>query len=657
MSGKIIIIVPLLITLAFVWLTIINPSVIDEYVEALFVDYRFKIRNLISPPPIPADVQLVLIDEPSIKEYGGWQWDRKLQAELVEKVFRYGPKAVALDIFYSDPKDPEYDRALADVFSRYKDRLVVALTFGVKEGKKFEGEIEDVLYDNAIRKIENQSFLNAYEAYKVFLPEEGPLTGPATYGHVVSPPDRDGKLRKESLYIKYGDEYFPSLALQAARIYKGLPLDSIKIIGGAGVELDGLFIPTDKFGRVDVNYIGKQGSITSIHASDVLSGRLPEGAFRDKVVFIGTSAIATFDTKITPFSAIMPGVEKNATVVSNIIKRNFITPAPDYVNVLVVIVVGILGLLMSIKQSAVRSFNWYVILTLSVMAANQFLFSFHGVRVNYIYPIYTLMTEGTFIISYRYFIEEKSARHVRKIFSSYVTERVVNELMKNPDMARLGGERRDITVLFSDIRGFTTFSEKHSPEEVVHMLNEYLAEMTDVIFRWEGTLDKFVGDEILAFWGAPMRQDNHAELALRCALNMSQELDDLQRKWQAEGKPVLNAGIGINSGEVIVGNIGAEGKKMDYTVIGDHVNLGARVEGLTKKYNTRILITEFTKNRIKDLVTSGAISHLSVKGLERVIVKGKEQPISIYEVKSLDHGSESTITEPEKDKIVRHREK
>ncbi len=178
------------------------------------------------------------------------------------------------------------------------------------------------------------------------------------------------------------------------------------------------------------------------------------------------------------------------------------------------------------------------------------------------------------------------------MFSSYVTERIVNELIKNPDMAKLGGERREITLLFSDVRGFTSFSEKHTPEEVVSILNEYLGAMTGIVFKWEGTLDKFIGDAILAFWGAPMHQENHAELAVKCALEMVSTLRQLQQKWPSEGKPALDCGIGINTGEVIVGNIGAEGKKMDYTIIGDHVNLGSRIESLTRKYNVHILMTD-----------------------------------------------------------------
>lgn len=654
--GKATIFSPLLITLIFAVLTVFNPLVIDEYLETLFVDYRFKIRNLISPPQIPNDILIVAIDEKSLSEYGRWPWNRRLQAELIEKVFSGGPKIVAVDIFYPEPESPESDRALADVFNKYKDRLIVALGFEGEEGKKFEGELDDVLYDHTTLKIENLKYLKSAEVYRTLLPKE-PLASSAKFGHVYAMADMDGKLRWENLYIKYGDEYFPSLALQTARIVLGLAPDSVSIAGGYGVYLGELLIPTDRFGRLHINYIGKERSIIYKSAADVLSGRIPNRVFRDKIVFIGTSAMATYDIKVTPFSANMPGVEKNATVVDNILKGNFMKKSPVYIDLLVVLLAGMFVLLMSRRQRALHLFFVYVLLTAIIVISNQLFFTYYSIRISFIYPLFTVLTSGAFIISYRYFIEEKSARNIRRIFSSYVTERVVTELIKNPDMARLGGERREITVLFTDIRGFTTFSERHSPEEVVDILNEYLGALTDIIFKWEGTLDKFVGDEILAFWGAPMRQDNHAELALRCALNMAKRLEELQQKWKSEGKPTLDSGIGINTGEVVVGNIGAEGKKMDYTVIGDHVNLGARIEALTKKYNTHILITEFTLNKIKDLLTTGSFAHVAIKGLEKVIVRGKEQPIDIYEVKPLMSGAESRIIESGKEEIIRFKEK
>ena len=625
--------ISLLITLVFAVLTVINPSIIDEHIETLLVDYRFKIRNLISAPQVPQDILTVNIDEKSLSMFGRWPWDRRLQAELIEKVFEGKPKVVAVDIFYPEPESPESDRALAEVIKKHKDRLVIALGFEVEQGKVFNGETEDVLYDDAVPVIENVRHLRPIEAYRVLLPPE-PIAGFATFGHVYPLPDRDGKHRWENLYIKYGGEYFPSLALQAARIARGIGADKVSIIGGMGVDLGGILIPTDKFGRLHINYMGREGGIIHRSAADVLSGSIPDGFFRDKIVFIGATAMATYDLKNTPFSANMPGVEKNATVAANILSGDFIKKTPDYIDLLVVLVTGFFALFIGQQQRALYLSVVYMLLTIIIVVTNQLLFTYYGLRINLIYPLLTVISEAAFIISLGYFTEEKKAKDIRRMFSSYVTERVVNELIKNPELARLGGERREVTVLFSDIMDFTKFSERHSPEEVVAMLNEYLGAMTEVIFKWDGTLDKFVGDEIVAFWGAPMNQEDHAELAVRCALNMAKRLEELRRKWRSEGKPALDAGIGISTGEVVVGNIGAEGKKMDYTVIGDHVNVAARVEELTRKHDARILITEFTLDKIRDLVTKGILyrTRISVKGLERVAVRGKEKPVSIYGV-------------------------
>ncbi|MEN2985935.1 MAG: adenylate/guanylate cyclase domain-containing protein [Thermodesulfovibrionaceae bacterium] len=199
-------------------------------------------------------------------------------------------------------------------------------------------------------------------------------------------------------------------------------------------------------------------------------------------------------------------------------------------------------------------------------------------------------------------------------------------------MAKLGGERRDVTVLFSDIRGFTALSEKIQPENVIELLNEYFAAMTEVIFKWEGTLDKFIGDAIMVFWGAPLPQPDHAERAVRCAIEMSQKLRELCKKWSYENKPTINIGIGINTGEVLVGNIGVEGKKMDYTVIGDHVNLASRLEGLNKEFNSEIIISEFTFQRIDNLIKKGAFNPVIFKELGEIRVKGREKTVRIYAV-------------------------
>ncbi|MBL7032062.1 MAG: adenylate/guanylate cyclase domain-containing protein [Nitrospira sp.] len=653
------IIAPLIITIILAVFTVKNPSFIDEHIETLLVDYRFKIRNILDAPTPPDNILIVSIDEKSLAEYGRWPWSRKLQAELIKKVFESKPKVVAVDIFYPESETPEADEALAKVMNSHRDRLVVALGFEIEEGKAFTGEVHDLLYDHTISRIRNLKYLSSIkqiEAFSVLLPPE-PIASSVNFAHVYPLPDRDGKLRWENLYIKYGDEYFPSIALQAARISKGIATDKLSIVGGEGVDLDGMMIPTDKFGRLHINYLGKEGVITHISAADVLSDKISRDVLKDRIVLIGTSAMATYDQKITPFSANMPGVEKNATVVANIINTDFIKKSPIYIDLLIVLIMGISALLIGRWENAFQSLVLYLFLGSILLLANLAVFIYLGTRINLVFPLATLLTNGTFIIAYKYLVEEKKARDIKHMFSSYVTKRVVDELVAHPEMAKLGGERREITVLFSDISGFTTFSEKHEPEEVVAMLNEYLNAMTDVIFRWEGTLDKFIGDAIVAFWGAPMAQENHAELAVRCSLHMMKKLEELQKKWISEGKAPLSMGIGMNTGEVLVGNIGAEGKKMDYTVIGDNVNIGARVESLTRKYNTDILITELTYNKIAGLVTTCKMGHISVNGVGSVVVKGKEKPIVLYEIKTLDPASESIITECSDSQVTHYKEK
>jgi adenylate cyclase len=233
-----------------------------------------------------------------------------------------------------------------------------------------------------------------------------------------------------------------------------------------------------------------------------------------------------------------------------------------------------------------------------------------------------------------------------------VSPQIVNELIKDPGKATVGGERRELTMLFSDVVGFTGFSEKHAAEAVVAQLNEYLEAMTDVVFRWNGTLDKFVGDSIVVFWNAPIEQADHVELAIKCALHMRKRLEELQIKWRAEGRTPFENGIGINTGVAVVGNIGAQGKKMDYTMIGDYVNLTARVEGLTRQFNAGIVLTEYTAVRLKALIAEsesldnrGRLGHVALQKLGAVKVKGKDQSVVVYGLKSLGRHENSTVNE------------
>ncbi|MHB8836640.1 MAG: CHASE2 domain-containing protein [Candidatus Methylomirabilia bacterium] len=646
---------PLAITLVFATLTLLRPAIIDDYIENLLVDYRFKMRNLALPRGALDQVVVVAIDERSLAARGRWPWTRTLVAELIERIHAGGPRALAVDLFFAEPESPAADDRLAAALAAGRDKTVAALVFEVRAGGSFTGEIPDVLFDQAIARVEKPGLLRPLEATGVLLPPE-PIAPASVFGHVNYLPDRNGKLRVEYLYLRYGGEYFASLSLQAARLYLGLGADKVAVDGVFGVDLGERIVPTDIHGGLYINYYGGTRSFRHISAADVLSGRVPPGALRDKLVVLGTTAVATYDTIVTPFAANVAGVEKNATVAANIITNDFLHDAPRLLDALIVLLIGPAVFLLCRRRGAASAFLGIFLFTLLLLAGNLAMFD-KGLRLNLAYPLGAVIAVGMAVISARFLGEERKAREYRRMFSSYVSERVVNELIADPTKARLGGDRREVTVLFSDIRGFTTFSERHAPEEVVAVLNEYLGAMTDIVFRWEGTLDKFIGDAVMVFWGAPLPQPDQAERALRCALHMCDGLDALNAKWASEGKDALAIGIGINSGEAVVGNIGALGKKTEYTVIGDHVNLASRLESLTKKYHARILISEHTLERVRPVLERNGFGHVAVRGLEQVAVKGKDQPVAIYEFAASATGMETTVDARPGGAVVRMDEK
>lgn len=624
----------------FLLLLIIRPQAIEETIEAFTLDVRFHIRNMFFKPEIPDNILIVAVDEKSLKEYGRWPWSRIVIARLVKKILASDPKVLLVDIFFSERESKEIDEELGNIFRSSKDKVVIATVFDVWVKKRYKKEIEipEQLFDSTILKIKSIKEIRPLEVDNILVsvPE---ISNSINTGHIYNHPDYDGKLRWEILYMKVGDELVPSLSLQAARIATGVSIEDLEVSGNKGVKIDEkIFIPTDKRGRMLVNYIGREGSFRYVSASDILrDNKENHELFKDKIILLGTTAIATYDLKNTPFSANMPGVEKNATVIENIINKRLLQKSSGYVEILFLIITGFIMSIGLPRLSALKGAVICFILFISYIFAVLFLFIFKGIWVNFIYPATNVLVVTTFITITKYFFIEKKAHEIRSIFSSYVSPKIVERLIENPEKAKLGGERKIVTVLFSDIIGFTSLSEEKTPEEVVELLNEYFKEMTEIIFKWDGTLDKFVGDEIMAFWGAPIDQPNHAELALRCAINMVDKLKKLQKKWSKENKAVLDCGIGINTGEVVIGNIGAEGKKMDYTVIGDNVNLAARIEKLTRNYKAKILITEYTLRNINELIKDKRLGHCEIKRLEAVKVKGKEKAVEIYEVIPISH--------------------
>jgi len=644
-------ILTLLVTLAALSLYVAYPRFLEE-IEDRTLDLRFWIRGSQDPGP---EIVLVLIDEKGLAEFGRWPWSRSLQARLVERIKAGGARVIGLDLFYPEPENRQSDARMAEAL-RASRPVVLGLSLDIPIENSPERPARgghaprhpDFIDRSAFLRVRQASIEQSFRIKSADdgLPPVEPI-GPAAeaLGHVYALSEPDGTLRREILVLRYGDEFFPSLSLQTARLALGLAPDAMVLNVGRGIQLGGRFIPTDEYGRLLINYYGGEGTFPHFSAADVLAGRSPRDAFQNKIVLVGTSAVGTYDQKITPFSNNYPGVEKNATVLANILQENFLRHDGRHkaIDLATLLIVGLgLGHLLTRLRGL-----WGTVLAGGVLLALliwlQGMFIWRGWWLNAVMPAGTVLFIYTVLTAEHYLIEERKAREVRAIFSRYVSPKIVEELVRRPESAGLGGRRQEVTVLFSDLKGFTAFSESHEPEAVVATLNEFLTAMTEVIFRWDGTLDKFVGDAIMVFWGAPLPQPDHAERAVRCALHMRREMERLREKWREEGRPVLDAGIGINTGAVLVGNMGAAGKKMDYTVIGDQVNLAARVEGLTRTHQAPVLITEETYRKIQPLIGGekgpGRLGHTEFRKLPMIQVKGRAQAVTIYEVVSLPPGT------------------
>jgi adenylate cyclase len=446
-------------------------------------------------------------------------------------------------------------------------------------------------------------------------------------GHVNIVPDTDGTVRRETLAVAYQNNFYPSLALQVARVARGVPIDEMVLDLHGAVELGPVRIPTDVEGRMLIDFVGPDRSFPHYAAADVLSGAIPPETFKDAIVFVGATATGIFDLRVTPYTAVFPGVEIHANTVENILGDHLIQRAP-WVEIAVFLLVVGLPFALGAALGRLRPLGGSLLalgLVVALFVVAQGLFVYGGLWFPAFYPMLAVVLTHVPITVHRALTEERQRLFVKRAFQQYVPEGVVKNILADPSLLRFGGERKELTVLFSDVRGFTTYSERHGAEQVVEILGEYLSRMVDVVFVHEGTLDKFVGDALMAVFGAPVPQRDHALRACRTAVDMMATLRELQAKWAREGKEPFRIGIGVNTGEVIVGNLGSV-QRFDYTVIGDPVNLAARLEGLNKEFPeaSGIIISEFTYAQVKD--------HVEVRPLGQVTVKGKAKPVVVYEL-------------------------
>lgn len=627
-------VVSVFLTLLFAFCQFYDVAVIREHFETKTYDMRLWLRNLVHLHLTSPEIAIVTVDEKSLAEVGRWPWTRTVMAGLVDRIADDHPKVIGIDILFSEEEGVLADARLAGSLKQ-AGNVVLAAAFPLleKEASAAHETPPDYLWDTAFMSVKSVPGID-WKRWSVrasgVIPPQAEFAAVASLGHVTTYQDMDGVLRWEILAINLGQDLYPAFALQVARIAKGIPPEKMGVDGGSAITLGDRVIATDLAHRVLVNYYGKEQAYRYYSATDILHNRVADGLFKGKIVLLGTSAIATYDQKVTPFSANYPGVEKNATVVQNILDDSFIRRSPGIIELVIILATGLLLILILPRLSPGGGVLFGFLLALAYIGAASYAFVYHDLWMNLVLPtsnMLGIMTTGTIT---KLFIEERRARDIRAMFSCYVSPKIVETLINNPERAKLGGDRRIATILFSDMIGFTSISERLPPEEVVNMLNEYYQEMATIIFRWDGTLDKFIGDEIMALWNAPTDQPNHAELAIRCALHMSDRLDKLREGWNLRGLPI-DCGIGINTGAVLIGNIGLQGKKMDYTAIGNHVNIAARVEKLTRQYGSRILLTQATL----DMLAGIKFGHMQYVEHEPVLVKGKEEPVRVYELKSI----------------------
>ena len=448
-------------------------------------------------------------------------------------------------------------------------------------------------------------------------------------------PDPDGVVRHSLLVLPYGrsqnfDDWdmYGSLDVQAVRLFQGLP-DQQTVLdfsetGVTALEFGpALVVHPDAIGRMMINYEGDVNAYAYVSIADVVNHKFAPGTFRGKIVLVGASAKGIGDLRATPFAGInYPGVEIHANVIDNILNRHFLYRGANQVAVdlLLILLFGVpLGMWLAFAQP--RSMLYGLLLLLPFGFGLWFAF-LHGWWLNFIVPSGTLVANVGFVAVYRALVEEKEKRRVRGAFQQYLSAEVIRRLLENPDLVK--PRKTEITVMFSDVRGFTTISEKLDAQELAALLNEYLTEMTQIVFRHNGTLDKYIGDAVMAFWGAPFEEPGHATNGCQAALEMIARLKEMQKKWRAEGRPVLDIGVGLSTGVASVGNMGSA-LRYGYTALGDTVNLSARLEGMNKDYGSHILLSETTYAQVEDPL-------LIFRELDLIRAKGKLQPITLYEL-------------------------
>jgi adenylate cyclase len=614
-----------------------GQTTLGQIAEAHTFDWRLAAV----PTPARADIAIVAINESSLRALapivGRWPWPRMIHAGVINYLARSGARAIVYDIqFGESDTQGQYrigDRPITGAESDAE--LVAAVRQAGNVILLADALFEGLEHESGSLPAEPTADLKRAAGLHIAWPglSERPSIHPpfpalldaaAGVGHNLLQKDQGGVSRAIFPFLASGGVAVPSLGMAAAlatgqiQPRDPLPLRPdnqlvLKIHGHHASAAAGTAFPVHSFFDVLVSEDNVQAG---------LAPPIKPEAFDGKLVFVGTTASGLADVHATAFGGSTPGVYLQATLADNVLSRDFIRVSAASSGVVIAAVAAVLAAAAILLLPA-----WWALGWIAAMAAAGILWATRLVQGGLWVPVFIPSTAAGLTIiggyAWQYFVEGREKRLVRRLFGRYVSPAIFQQLMTNPAVARIGGERRVMSVLFSDIRGFTAASESGDAQSIVRQLNEYLAEMVAVLFRHEGTLDKFVGDQVMGLFGAPVADPRHADHAVAAAIDMRTSLDVLNARWTADGLPPFEIGIGVNSGEMIAGNIGSE-SIMSYTVIGDAVNLGARIESLNKELGTRILISQATRDLLTMPVETRAIGEVNVKG--------RREGVTVHEV-------------------------
>ncbi len=602
--------------------------------------YDWRMRQTARPAAPADDIVLVSIDDDSVRRMaplvGRWPWPRLVHAFVIDFLAHAQAKLIVYDVLFTEPDVRRFtvgeeewtgdqsDQALVESVKKAGNVIVAADAAAeplVDPSKALPITMPTVTsrYDDLATCVEDRP---------VLVPPFSALANAArAIGHTLLQRDVDGPLRRYVPFVRVEQHLVAALpvasAVLAQDVGAALRAQSIDcppaLIPYRGPTLDDQGRPTfTETSFYSVFYAQEQR----------LAGEPPEtdpARFKDRIVVVSATASGTYEVQATPFRQGITGGEVHANVIDSLLRNRAIARLPRGQSIAIIV-----GSAVTLGLLAALTGVWTLACAGALVSGALVWFGVRSFAAGVWMPLVTpLVAVGlTFVgeLAWQYFVEGREKRQVKRLFSRYVPKDVYDQLMTDPARAALGGKRRHMTVLFSDVRGFTAMSEKTSPEDVVSQLNEYFSRMVRVLFEHRGTLDKFVGDMVMGLFGAPLDDADHAEHAVQAALAMSRALDELNQHWAAAGRPQLDIGIGISTGDMVAGNIGSD-MIMSYTVIGDAVNLGARLESLTKEYGARVIISEPTR--------AALTGRYQIRPLGEVTVKGKSRPVAIFEVRPI----------------------